>query len=105
MATFKHMQFADVIKVEFDEYDSYHVRLSFDLGLGNNFTYDHFVNAIFDLMAPNNHPELFIEWTRNLDLDSELIIEDSFSHINTNASDFNDHTRSLWSDYCKRVYG
>ena len=105
MATLKHMQFGDVLKVELEDYDAYHVRLSFDLGLGNNFSYQHFVDAILEKMLPNNHAELFIEWARTLDLDSDIIIEDSFSRLDTCASDLNDHTRAEWAAYCAKFYG
>lgn len=107
MTTLENYKFGEVMTVEHTEnYHGYSVHLNFQTGLGNNFLYSHFVDSILENMTPDNAQELFIEWTRGLDLNDDLIIYDSEGvELNTCVSDFNDHTRAYWKNYCERVYG
>lgn len=106
MATLKKHIFGEVMTMEHSkDYTGYLVRLNFSLGLGNNFSYSQFVDSIIYNMIPENAQELFIEWSRSIDLDSDLIIIDSCNcELNTCASDFNDHTCDQWVKYCEDVY-
>tara|TARA_R100000697_G_scaffold123752_1_gene158140 strand:- start:1883 stop:2209 length:327 start_codon:yes stop_codon:yes gene_type:complete len=107
MATLKKHTFGEVMTMEHSkDYTGYLVRLNFSLGLGNNFSYSQFIESIIYDMKPENAQELFIEWSRDIDLNSDLIIIDSSNcELNTCASDFNDHTRHGWVNHCNFYYG
>lgn len=105
MATLKNHKFGSVMIMENQDHDDHLVRLNFSCELGNNFSYSHFINSILDKMQADNEQELFIEWCRGVDLDSGLIIHDlDGKMLDTNASDFNDHTRSAWQAHCDYTY-
>lgn len=105
MTTINTHAFGEVITVENPDNTGYSVRLKFSTGLGNNFSYSHFVDSILNEMKVDNEQELFVEWCRSIDLDSDLIIYDVDGlELNTCASDFNDHTRDAWLIHCNENY-
>lgn len=105
MANIKNVKFGSVMTMRFDEYDSYLIRLNFDLNLGDNFSYSHYIDSIFEGMQADCNRDLFIEFTNSLDLSDDLIIiSDNNKELNTCVSDFTDHTRELWSNHCKENY-
>lgn len=106
MATLKKLPFGEVTTMQHDQdYTGHLVRLNFSLALGNNFSYSQYVSEIMVNMQPDNAQELLVEYTRGLDLGDDLIIIDSNNNeLNTCVSDFNDHTRDTWAQYCKDTY-
>ena len=93
------------IENEETEEETFYISLNFDLDLGNNFTYQHFIDSIFEGMEEDNERELLVEFLSRIDLGSDLVlVSNNMKILNTCLYDFWDHARDLWKNHCKNTY-
>ena len=93
-----HNSFGSIVTLFNAEHEEYtlEVSLNFNLYLGNNFSYQHFIDALAEDATPDNTKGDFMVWVHsNVSMDDNLIIRDSAGKkLWTNGSDFMDHFKS-----------